>query len=56
MEKTRKDMCKKKFKKGLFLDLVFIIWFIYFWKAYHKSFPTKHASNHNSFSLSRYRV
>ena len=39
--KFTKDMCKKKFKKGLFLDLVFINWFIYFWKAYHKSFPTK---------------
>ena len=55
-EEVEKDMGKEIFKKGLFLDLVFINWFIYFWKAYHKSFPTKHTSKHNSFSLSRYRV
>ena len=32
-------MCKEKFKEGLFLELVLINWFIYFRKAYHKSFP-----------------
>jgi hypothetical protein len=47
---------RKKLKKVPFLYLVFIEWFIYFWKAYHKSFPTKNFRLFNSCSWSRYRV